>query len=288
MQRPGSSGLGNAKTAAGEIYVFYSNSTIPTTADLAGLTDNQVDALGYVSVIYGPADSAQVGTTPIANWHGAHQGWGNHQGRYEPVGLAIGDWDDDGFNDLAIGAGWAEKSAPQVFAGAVYVIFGTDPRGCGATQTQPGESNRPQQHSQFERKCAGHEIRRKNRRTIGGGMAFLDANDQGFDDRDDLMIGAPLTTTGGKTQCGEAYIIFGASRDDLLSYGRTRNVGTTGHVNVTIIGEDVRDRIGSQFEGNDDVDEDGNNDIGMVGEKEKYVLGVPRAAVGLAPSISII
>ncbi len=274
LSASGSSGLGNSKPAAGEIYVFYSSATIPVTVNLAGLTDNQVDALGYVSVIYGPADSSQVGVSPIRNWHAPHHTLGAHRGAYEPIGLAIGDWDDDGFNDLAIGAGWAEKSAAQVFAGAVYIIFGTDPNGAGPHKLVPGNridlanaagSNANAPDMKFVGKTGGR---------LGAGVAFLDANDQGLNDRDDLMIGAPFTTTGGKNECGEAYIIFGDTKANLLAT-RTRNVGTTGHVNVTIIGEDVKDRLGSQFEGNDDVDEDGNNDVGVVGEREKYVFFVP-------------
>ncbi len=260
----------------GEVIIFYSGEGMPSTADLSGLSDTAVNALGYASLIFGPANST-LGVTHIGNTHAAHQGEGQHNGGYDPVGIAIGKWDDDDFNDLVIGAGNADAGN-----GAVYVIFGGGP----PFKLVPGNtidlSNPPSGNLNApDMKIIGKAVS-----YFGTGIAFVDANDEGELARKiDLIMGAPLTTVG-KSQQGEAYIIYGDTRANLLSQGTTRNLGTGATVDVRFIGEDAGDRLGSQFEGNADIDGDLNNDLGMTGEAEQWVVFIEDGG-GLDPVVDL-
>lgn len=269
VSAPGGDGTSaSPKSNSGEIYIFYTDGVIPipSTVNLSGLSDGAVDSLGYVSVIYGPTAGATVGVTTIQNTHAAHQGHATHNGFYHPIGLAVGDWDGDGNNDLAIGAGKAQGDD-----GAVYVIFG------GGSKLVPGNRIDLNVTPSTSPGAPDVKITGKTDSYLGAGVAFVDADDEGTNAEDDLIIGAPLTTSGGKTERGEAYIILGESSGSLTA-NRTITV-TDSLVDVKIIGEDAGDRFGSQFEGEMDIDGDGTLDVGATGEAEQYVFFVEPGGV---------
>ncbi len=256
---PHADGPGNARSNSGEIYIFYSNDSLPQNVDLSILDTDSMAADEYVSYIYGDADTSYIGVTEVKEKHAD-----GDDGQYDPTGLAIGDWDGDGFNDLVIGAGRAGANA-----GKVWVIFGrisTDPLNKLVPGNRIDLANAPgtginDPDLVFEG-IAGSKL--------GAGVAFVDADTSEVPVRDDLIIGAPLASTGGKSERGEVYIIFGDTETNLTST-RTRDVSNSSHVDVVIYGEDVKDQLGGHFAGHFDLDNDGKNELGISGHKENFV-----------------
>jgi hypothetical protein len=216
---------------------------LPDTVDLSALTDNDLASSSYAQVIWGASSRDSTGVTKVRERH-EHNGV---VGNYEPVGLAVGDWDGDGRNDLAIGAGSAggSQTAYTLGDGVVYVIFG----GGAANKLRPGNSI-DLANSVGSTSGPDFRIVGKNGSGLGSGLAFLDADAQGETGRDDLVMGAPYAALGGDSTDwdykGEAYIIWGDTKSNLLSPssgpGPDRDAGTSGDVNVTIIGQDGNDQ----------------------------------------------
>lgn len=260
-------GPSNNLANSGEIYIFYSNASLPDEVDLSTMTDSDFDApsgdaAAYAQLIWGAAAGDETGVTLLQE---LHQGHSHPPGNYEPTGLAIGDWNGDGFNDLAIGAGAANGGD-----GAAYVIFGA-PTTDATRKLQPGKTLRLY-------RALGHptapdvKITGKDGSRLGAGIAIVDADGEGLTGDDDLVLGAPYADLGGDSgdfeYYGECYITWGASSppDDSLY------VGNSSHVDVTIHGQDLDDQIGGHFAGNFDVDHDGINDLGIAGQDVSFLL----------------
>jgi len=267
---------GGSLTNSGEIYIFYSNAFLPENVDLYGKPDSAfVDPPGpssgsvskYSQVIFGATASAKTGITLLDEIHDD-----GHHGNYEPVGLAIGDWNGDGFNDLAIGAGHALGGN-----GAVYIIYG-DALSNPSRKLRPGNSLRLYRAlgsvlgDQVDVKITG-----KTDSHLGAGIAFLDADNEGLSvaaggsGKDDLILGAPYADEVNDAlyqYYGEVYIVWGASSAPADSF----DAGNTSYVDVTIKGHDLDSQIGGHFAGNHDIDNDFINDIGIGGQDESFVL----------------
>ncbi len=167
--------------------------------DLAiGIPEEQIDgedACGAVQVFYGSADG--VTTVDDQFWH---QNRNNIRGACEVddvfgQAIAWGDFDDDGFDDLAIGIPNEDVNGVGD-AGAVAVLYGS-PSGLRSdgnqlwSQDSSGIRDDPEQGDAF-----------------GARLATGDFNGDGFDD---LAIGVLEESIDGVNDAGALHVIFGTS-----------------------------------------------------------------------------
>jgi hypothetical protein len=118
--------------------------------------------------------------------------------------LTVGDFDGDGFADLAIGSPTSDTlSATSTSAGFVQVYYGSS-SGWGL-----GIKPRTQQWDQVKLGGSNNSGDR-----FGSALAAGDFNGDG---RADLAIGAPLKDVNGLSNVGEVYVIYGASTVGLSS-----------------------------------------------------------------------
>jgi hypothetical protein len=118
-------------------------------------------------------------------------------------GIAKGDFNGDGFADLAIGVPGEETPSGVPSSGAVIVIYGS---ASGLTATDP---NVPA--SQFwSQNATGVPGTSEAGDGFGSALAAGDFNDDGFSD---LAIGAPadVSVRGGAGFVGQVYVIYGSS-----------------------------------------------------------------------------
>jgi hypothetical protein len=117
--------------------------------------------------------------------------------------LVAGDFNGDGYDDLAIGDSDEPDAVNRARAGGVWVIPGSS-SGLSVglakhfNQRSPGISGDPENYDQF-----------------GAALAAGDINGDG---RDDLAIGAPGEALGTKEEAGSVTILFGGS-DGLTTVG---------------------------------------------------------------------
>ena len=162
-----------------------------------GIT-NQVD-VGIVHVIYGSNHGLDAGAGQLGPddqiWHRQVGGVAaNPDDRYGAA-LGMGDFDNDGYDDLAIGIPGANINA-QDNAGAVAVIYGS---AAGLDLFSIEEWSR------FGDGLTG---------TAGAGDEFgasLTTGDFDGDGYADLAIGAPYDEVGGDAEAGSVQILYGRS-----------------------------------------------------------------------------
>ncbi|UCH86433.1 MAG: FG-GAP repeat protein [Dehalococcoidia bacterium] len=122
--------------------------------------------------------------------------------RHDIPSLAVGDFNDDGKDDLLIGARFGDgpdDSRPE--AGEAYVIFGSEDLG-GSIDLGRGEQDLIIYGANVEISAADG---------LGVGVAAGDVNDDGIDD---VIVSAPFSegpSADFRTDRGEVYVIFGRS-----------------------------------------------------------------------------
>jgi FG-GAP repeat len=173
-------------------------------ADLAvgvpGEDPHDINSAGSVHVIYGSAYGLAGNYPPVDD-----QLWSQEQTGISDVGergdsfgsaLAAGDFDGDGFDDLAIGVPGEDLSKVKINAGAVHILYGTR---SGLTATR--------QRLITEDSAGVPSVARRDDR-FGAALA---AGDMGFDSKDDLAIGAPGEKFGDLSNGGAVVVLYGAS-----------------------------------------------------------------------------
>ena len=164
--------------------------------------------------------------------------YGDDDGDKSSYALASGDINGDGYNDLIIGA-YAADPDLRSWGGETYVIFGSrfpsppyliDLRTQSADIAIYGDDN----HDYF-----------------GISVASGDVNGDGYHD---LIIGANEADSGGRTDSGKTYVIFGSSLPPSTIDLDTQSA------DITILGDDAYDWSGSAV-ASGDVNADGYDDI---------------------------
>lgn len=159
--------------------------------------------------------------------------------------LAVGNFDGDGYQDLAIGVP-GESVAGVAASGAVTILYGS-PTGLRADRAQS-----------FDQRTTASDVGADDR--FGAALA---AGDFDGDGSDDLAIGAPGESLGGAADAGEVTVLFGSVAGlgtggaQVLSQG----VGAPGS-------SDAGDGLGQALDAGD-IDGDGIDDLvaGSPGER---------------------
>jgi hypothetical protein len=149
---------------------------------------------GAVHVFYGTKAGLRDGKRQA--WSKAHAGVIGQPAAQEHFGnaTAVGDFDGDGYADLAIGSKY-EKIGARRGAGAVHVLYGA-PAGLSGKRSQrwhqgsPGIAEKPEKGDQFGRTLAVHDF--------------------DGDGRDDLVVGVQQEDRGGK-DAGVVHVIYGSA-----------------------------------------------------------------------------
>ncbi|MCC9604142.1 integrin alpha [Stieleria sp. JC731] len=163
----------------------------------------------------------------------------------------IGDINDDGFDDFAIGA--ADK---------LYVVYGTDTG--FSSQIDLGSIS------------ASEGFFFNGFGTTGGIISAKSAGDVNDDGIPDIILGSPDSSPGGLNSAGEAFIVFGSS-----TFGSSFDVTTLNGSNGFSIPGTAQDALlGASIDGAGDLNNDGIDDV-IVGapgdffsstEGESYVI----------------
>mgnify|MGYP002631426321 CR=1 FL=1 len=240
-----------SSTDLGAVYVYYGSASgiDSSTEEKLGASDGTVsdhfgasiaggdlDADGYDDVAVGvPDDVAATGAVYL--YYGSSTGLANEsklqasdKGTYDSFGYdvaVVGDIDDDGYNDILVGAPGDDDTALN--AGAVYAYYGSS---SGIT-------------SSSEQKLVASDGTGAD--AYGNAVAGAgDFNDDGYDD---VVIGAWVDDANGGS-AGSAYLVYGTSTglatDDIKLLGTDTTNG---------------DRFGASVLGDVDLDGDGSHEL---------------------------
>ena len=157
----------------------------------------------------------------------------------------IGDLNDDGFEDIAIGANGVDANGSEN-AGATYVIFGRE------------EAFLDDLDLELLDGTSGFVISGDNSGDFSG-VSVSGAGDFNGDGIDDLLVGANLADPGERDRAGITYVIFGQSGGFTAELDLS-NLGSDG---FTISGVADGDVSGSSVTAVGDVNGDGFADVGI-------------------------
>ena len=199
---------------------------------------------GYAVVVYGKATTTAVSIGAL----GASSGLGfvlAGAGAYDQTGFSVGgagDTNNDGFDDVLVGANFADPAAGNQ-AGRVYVVLGSASDANVSLATVAGGTG-------------GYPI---------DGEAGLDqsgesvagAGDVNGDGRADILVGAPGFDPPNENAAGRSYVIFGKDDTNAVSLA-TVAMGTGG---FAITGESMFNFLGTAVAAAGDVNADGFADV---------------------------
>lgn len=178
-------------------------------ADLAIGVPGEDDNAGAVAIIYGAQNGLNAGNGPAGNqlWDqdncygcatAANMKGSKESGDKFGTALAVGDFNADGVDDLAIGLPWKDSSGNTPGAGVAVLMGYSGPGSTNGLHTFNDAGDQLFDHSTL-----GY-------RSEGAGKA-LAAGDFNGDGVDDLAVGAPSANSGGKVFVlrGQSYTVGG-------------------------------------------------------------------------------
>lgn len=206
--------------------------------------NNQTDA-GAVNVIYGGAS----GLTSVGNqlWVQDDLSLGSETGDLFGWALACGDFNSDGYSDLAVGM--PGESVAAVEQGAVVVIYGS-----AAGLTSAGRQFWTQDSS-------GIQGVGETGDGFGSALASGDFNSDGYDD---LAVGVPYEDDGSSADSGAVHILYGGSAG-LKSSGN--QLWLQSHLGTTV---EANDRFGFSL---------ATGDLGKTSHAD-LAIGIPLEDIG--------
>ncbi|MBD3360624.1 hypothetical protein GF366_02355 [Candidatus Peregrinibacteria bacterium] len=184
---------------------------------------------GTVSVIFGKSDFEkeifdfnQVSPDILIS--------GENSGDQLGSAVALGDYNNDGFDDIAVGAFNAKNLDDRT--GKVYIFYG---------RSVWGNQNIDLAFDNPSRELIG--------KSVNGGFGLsLDTMDLNNDSIDDLFIGAPFVSTSSKNNAGAVYVYSGTSK------------GLSSYIMAVFYGLKNDERFGSAISGGD-INGDGSTDV---------------------------
>jgi hypothetical protein len=165
---------------------------------------------GIVQVVYGSAAGLNAGNGAVIDdqvWHRQLGGVGADPDDWYGTAVAVGDINNDGYDDLAIGIPGATING-QAGAGAVQIFYGS-PQGL----TNSGVQN-------FSRASVGIPGTPELNANFGASLAVGDFDGDGYAD---LAIGIPQANVDGVSYAGAVQIL----------YGRNGGLGVVGNELIT-------------------------------------------------------
>ena len=221
--------------------------------------DNATDFAGEVYVIFGSADiEDELSDEDAFDLNNLDGDNGFTIFGIDPFDLAgfsvstAGDFDNDGFDDILIGAPGATVEDPTA-VGEAYVIFGNDSFDESLNLDDLNDIDG------FE----GFTLEGFDPEFFGAGTVVTAAGDLNGDEIADIAIGSPgAENDDGDAGAGQVYVIFGAEGDRLANFGETFELedldGTNG---FTIDGLEAEDTLGVSVSGVGDVNGDSIDDL---------------------------
>ena len=207
------------------------------------------NAAGESYVVFGGSQVGAGGALELSSLNGTN-GFAikgidtNDESGYSVSGA--GDINEDGIDDLIIGALWA-KSNGKDFSGQSYIVFGGVQVGAGGTLELSNLNGNN-----------GFVINSIDRGNILG-ESVSNAGDINNDGIDDLIIGAPGARPNSNNFAGESYVVFGGVQ---VGAGGTLELSSLNGNNGFIIkGIDENDYSGVPVSHVGDINHDGIDDL---------------------------
>ncbi|HUG81444.1 MAG TPA: hypothetical protein VML01_07260 [Bryobacterales bacterium] len=226
--------------------------------------DLTADDMGAVAVIYGSAAGLAVEGNQL--WHQESPGIEGvgEEGDAFGSALAAGDFNNDGFADLAIGVP-VESVDTTAQAGAVNIIYG----GMAGLTSDSDQI--------WTQDSAGIEDTAEEGDNFGASLVAGDFNGDGFDD---LAIGVSGETVNAATGAGAVSVIYGAGGGLLTTGNQIWSQDSDGIIGAS----EAEDTFGSAL-GVGDFDNDGFDDL-AIGVLFETIEG--EAPVGGAGAVNVI
>lgn len=221
-------------------------------------------AIGASYVVFGGAGVGAGGALDLASLNGTNGfvingiDTGDRSGK---AASAAGDVNNDGIDDLVIGAFMADPGFRDA-AGECYIVFGGI--GVGSSGFLDLSALNGTNGFIINGIDPGDEV----------GFSVSSAGDANGDNIDDLLLGAFVADPGGKVWAGETYVVFGATG---LGASGSLELSTLNGANGFVInGIDESDRSGVSVAAAGDINGDGEDDL-IIGANYAEPNGVSEA-----------